>query len=243
MIMIPEAVEGHLSKIEQAAPEVVRAVHVVGSAALGDHNPASSDLDLVVELDRVPDTEDLLAIADAHGAGVDVDALYFLPGELAKPWREAATAWWAREGELRDSRPTYQPDAVTWLQLATTAVTVRGDRPASPADVPAAREACRHTLHSYWQPLLAQAASMAQTTPVLLWTGLGMPRVWHTARTGEIVSKTRGAELAGLVWPDLAAPLRELTAVRADRSIPVTEVHAAAVHEVGRRILGDMTDH
>lgn len=239
--MLPEAVAGHLAKIDADAPGLVLSAHVIGSASLGDYQPGTSDLDMVVELSRTPTADDLFTLANAHGAGIDIDALYLTEGELAKPWREAGMAWWAREGELRDVQPSFHPDAVTWLQLATNAVTVRGERPATPADVPAARESCRHTLDSYWRPLLRQAAELTQTTPVLLWTGLGMPRVWHTARTGEIVSKTRGAELAGQNWPDLAESLHELAVIRSDRSLPVTAAHASAVQELGDRILAEVS--
>lgn len=69
------------------------------------------------------------------------------------------------------------------------------------------------------------------------WMALGPPRLWHTVRTGEIVSKTRAGELAAEHWPDLAAPLADVLAARRGEPAEFTTRHAVAAVTLGRRVV------
>ncbi|MCP2262397.1 Nucleotidyltransferase domain-containing protein [Streptoalloteichus tenebrarius] len=244
-----EAAAEHLARLDAAAPGLVVGLHVIGSAALGDHHPAVSDLDVVAELSREPDADDLAALAAAHtGAGVHVEALYLRAGELAGPPESASTGPWANDGSLNVTDRAFLLNPVTWLQLDRHRVTVRGDEPHPPVDLAAVRAFCQENLASYWAPLLQQVAVMmglrGDDTPVLaegvMWIAFGPARLWHTLRTDEIVSKTRAAELASAAWPDLAGPLRELAAARAGEPVSLTREHGRAALDLGRRILAEV---
>jgi hypothetical protein len=131
--------------------------------------------------------------------------------------------------------------AVTRLQLAGYSFTLRGDRPRLAIDVPAAQEYCRDNLISYWLPVLDGSdeviAVRAPSPDGVIWVGLGPARLWHTIRTGEIVSKSRAGELAAAAWPDLADPLHDIIAARAGHDVELTARHGHAAVELGRRIL------
>lgn len=226
----------HLAELD-AAPGLAVGAHVVGSSALGDH-VFDSDLDLVVELSRV----DVEVLAAAQR--VDLDVIYVLAGELAKPVSLARTVAWGRDGKLNTSE---QGDLtpVLWEQLGRYSQTVRGARPSPPVTAAEVVDYCRENLRSYWEPLLDQAATVLENRdevhPVfrepLLWVTFGPARLWHTIRTGEIVSKTRAVELAALEWPDLAPRLLELAAARRDASVELTVEHGFAALELGHRVL------
>jgi len=69
--------------------------------------------------------------------------------------------------------------------------------------------------------------------------GLGPARLWHTIRTGEIVSKSRAGELAAARWPDL--PILDLVASRRGADVPLKVAHALASLELFDRIMADVT--
>ena len=103
----------------------------------------------------------------------------------------------------------------------------------------------------FWEPLLEQSAVLLSGrqpgSPVLpdpvLWIALGPVRLWHTIRTGEVVSKGRGGELAAQHWPDLAEPLATMVEARAGKPVRLTVEHGEAALELGRRILADVAAH
>ncbi|GLZ31131.1 hypothetical protein Lesp02_33190 [Lentzea sp. NBRC 105346] len=221
----------HLAQL----PFVVGA-HVVGSRVLGDA-VEDSDLDLVVELSDVPD---LGALAAAQA--VDLDVIYVLAGQLALPVSSASSIAWGRDGKLHTDRADLTP--VLWEQLARYADTVVGESPTPPVTRDEVVAYCRANLVSYWEPLLDRASEVfASRTPgpvfrdPLLWIAFGPARLWHTIRTGGIVSKTQAAELAAVEWPDLSDLLLDLASARRDPSVMLTIEHAVAALELGRRVL------
>lgn len=200
---------------------------------------ADSDLDVVIELAHVP--ADLSVLM----APVDVDVIYVLAGELVKPVSSASTVAWGRDGKV-DASSQGDLTPVLWEQLRTLSSTVRGTRPACPVTREDVVAHCRENLRSYWEPLLQQAdrvlTNREEHRPVfrepLLWIAFGPARLWHTIRTGEIVSKSRAAELAAARWPDLAPLLLDLVAARRDpSSVELTVDHGAAALELGKRVL------
>lgn len=213
----------------------VAGAHIVGSRVLGDA-VADSDLDLVVELSEVPDLG-VLAAAQA----VDLDVIYVLAGELAKPVSSASSVAWGRDGKLHTDRADLTP--VLWEQLARYAETVAGVSPTPPVTRAEVVEYCRDNLVSYWEPLLDRASEVfASRTPgpvfrdPLLWIAFGPARLWHTIRTGGIVSKTQAVELAAAEWPDLAPLLLDLARARRDPSVELTVEHGVAALDLGRRV-------
>lgn len=232
--------EAHLARLDDAVPGLVTAVHVTGSAVLDDYRPGISDLDLVAETSHAVGPAELAALAEAH-AGVAVETV-FVSGGLGS----GGPAPWVRDG-VAHPEDSDQLHAITWLQLARYAATLRGPRPTVPADIPAAQAFCRANLRSYWAPVLADTGAALRGRGAddpcraegAMWIALGPARLWHTIRTGEVISKTRAGEVAVERWPDLAGPIGEIRAVRAGARITLTTRHALAAVDLGNRIVSD----
>jgi streptomycin 3"-adenylyltransferase len=235
--------EAHLARLDDAVPGLVVSLHVIGSAMLDDYHPGRSDLDLVAEVAHPPSDAEFAAIAGAHqGDGLRVETVYVTVGGLAGVG-EIQPSPWVRDGEAhRDG--SHDLHAVARLQLASYSATLRGDRPALPKDVEAAKDYCRGNLISYWLPEVDRGESVLATRApdapcAAEWLGLGPARLWHTIRSSEIVSKRRAGELAIEHWPDLAEPLNDILAARAGRPAALTTPHGYAAVELGRRILAE----
>ncbi|WP_306748875.1 nucleotidyltransferase domain-containing protein [Saccharothrix yanglingensis] len=220
--------DAHLRALDESAPGLVAAAHVVGSAALDDHQPGS-DLDLVVELSRPPTPADLAALAAAQT--LDLDVVYLVDGEPGP---------WARDGEFRVSGGEVTP--VVLLQLNEHSTTLRGARPSFEVTRAEVEDYCRRNLVEYWRPLveLAAAATGPGFPQGVLWIAFGPARQWHTIRTGGIVSKSRAGELAAAHWPDLAGELLDLVAARRGADVELTAAHREAAVELGRRVLAEV---
>lgn len=212
-----ELLDGHL-------PELVVGAHVYGSHVLGDV-VADSDLDIVIELSAPA------SLPEVDGADVAV----VLAGSLDKPVFEVTPL----AGEITP---------VLWQQLRTVGQTVRGARPTCPGAAAEVEAYCRENLISYWKPNIEQGRAAMTTWPPgkpvpregLLWAGLGPARLWHTIRTGEIVSKSRAGELASARWPDLAPLITDLVANRRGDDVPLTVGHLRASIDLLDRILADL---
>jgi streptomycin 3"-adenylyltransferase len=206
----------YLALLDDHAPGSVVGAHVYGSRVLDDV-VAGSDLDIVVELS----SEAALPLVD----GADVTVV--LAGSLEKPVSDVTPL----AGEITP---------VLWQQLRTVGQTVRGTRPTCPGTAAEVESYCRTNLTSYWKPLLDQVRpAPALPRGDILWVGLGPARLWHTIRTGEIVSKSRAGALAAQRWPDL--PIADLVAARRGRAGPLTADHVRATVELFDRIVADVT--
>lgn len=239
--MITELAQAHAARVDARAPGLLTGLHVTGSATLDDFVPGVSDLDLVGVLSRPPDEADLAALAEAHAAAPDVDAVYVRPDDLTRPAAELVRPW-GRDGELRTTEPA-NITPVLWDQLNRYSTTVRGERPAARVTADEVAGYCRGNLVAYWRPLVeqlgaAQDAGVTAPADTVLWIALGPARLWHTLRTGEIVGKSQATSAAAAHWPDLAAPLAALVEARHGRAA-VEPDHGLAAVELGRRILAD----
>ncbi|HEX3783998.1 MAG TPA: aminoglycoside adenylyltransferase domain-containing protein [Pseudonocardiaceae bacterium] len=235
----------HLARLDSIVPGQVNAAHVVGSAVLDDYHPGTSDLDLVIELTHEPTEADLAVLLDAHlGAGAKVECQYLRSGALGTPNPVGSMI---NEGVVHFA--CKELHAVTRLQLASYATTLRGPAPAIEPDVPAAQEFCRGNLVDYWTRWLTGGMRiMLRYAPepvteqwrwAVVWVGLGPARLWHTINTGEIVSKCQAGELAAERWPDLAEPLLDIVAARTGETVVLGNAHGRAAVEVGRRIMAE----
>ena len=213
----------YLSFLDARLPGLVAGAHVYGSRVLDDVVP-DSDLDIVIELSSPAE------VPAFEGADVAVVPA----GSLEKPVFDVTPL----AGEITP---------VLWQQLRTVGQTVRGARPTCPGTAAEVEAYCRANLVSYWKvdfdrfrevlPSLDLAAAVPRES--VLWVGLGPARLWHTIRTGEIVSKSRAGELAAARWPDL--PILDLVASRRGADVPLTVAHARASLELFDRIMADVT--
>jgi hypothetical protein len=245
-----EAVERaarYLALVDDAARGLVVGLHVVGSAVLDDYR-TGSDLDVVGELAGRPSTAELDALAAAHRADPGVEAVYVVAGELAGEVDAVADGPWGIDGVLHTDGRCFQLNPVTWLQLGRHAVTVRGPRPEPTVDDAAVRLFCVRNLGEYWRPTLDTTDAVLAGRPPdvapdptgVEWLMLGPSRLWHTIRTGEVVSKTRAGELAARRWPDLAGAVADVLAHRRGEPAGLTAAHGHAAVALGRRVLDDI---
>ena len=234
---------GHAGRLAAAAPGLLVALHVVGSAVLDDYLPGRSDLDVVGELGREPTGADLAALAAVHREWPMVEAVYVTSVDLDGPVSAAATGPWALEGRLDTTERAFGLNPVTWQQLRDHAETVFGRPPHPVVDAGEVAAFCRANLGEYWLPLLDRAAAKIEPkaddepipADIVVWMALGPPRLWHTVTTGEIVSKSRAGRLAAASWPDLAAPLAEIVEAHRRPDTTLSARHARAAVTLGRR--------
>ncbi|WP_285638083.1 nucleotidyltransferase domain-containing protein [Lentzea sp. NBRC 102530] len=213
----------YLSFLDARLPGLVAGAHLYGSRVLDDVVP-DSDLDIVIELSSPAE------VPAVEGADVAVVPA----GSLEKPVFDVTPL----SGEITP---------VLWQQLRTVGQTVRGTRPSCPGTAADVEAYCRDNLATYWKtefdhfrgiaPSLDPEASIGRAN--LLWVGLGPARLWHTIRTGEIVSKSRAGVLAAARWPDL--PILELVASRRGEDVPLKVSHALASLDLYDRIVADVT--
>lgn len=213
----------YLSFLDARLPDLVVGAHLHGSHVLDDVVPGS-DLDIVIEVSSA------VEVPPVDGADVAV----VLAGSLEKPVFDVTPL----VGEITP---------VLWQQLRTVGHTVRGTRPTCPGTAADVEACCRDNLISYWKLDFDRFREVAPTldpeAPAprdsLLWVGLGPARLWHTIRTGEIISKSRAGELAAARWPDL--PILDLVASRQGADVPLKVAHAQASVDLFDRILADVT--
>lgn len=214
----------YLEFLDARLPGLVVGAHVYGSRVLDDV-VADSDLDIVIELSSASD------LPSVEGADVAV----VLAGSLEKPVSEVTPL----AGAITP---------VLWQQLRTVGLTVRGARPTCPVTAAEVEAYCRENLVSYWQSQIEHGRflmkNLDQRKPVLrealLWIGLGPARLWHTIKTGEIVSKSRAGELAAARWPDLAPLVLDMVRNRRGEDVLLTPDHITASIELFDRVVADI---
>jgi hypothetical protein len=222
-VSLPHEVEEITTRYRAEGGDEVRAVFVIGSAALGDWWPGESDVDLVAIVDSIRPARDgrlrdlhARVRADLGGAVPDLEVLYLTDGDLAQAPAQVGARPHHRSGLLRRDADMSTP--VVWHSLAQHAVPI-GD-PVELGELwlddSELREWCRSNLSSYWarwatrggQP--ATRGGMALLTDwAVAWCVLGVLRLRHTIETGAITSKS-GAGRWALEAVELDAAERDL---------------------------------
>jgi len=204
--------------LEQDRPRVI-GLYLVGSLALGDFVPGSSDIDFVAilasgeDLDRLPHLHRHLAdtIPRTH-----IDGIYLRREDLSRPPGGAGPV--AHEGVLRLASTAERPP-VTWLTLRRHGVVVYGESPSALGiwgDVAAASAYSRQNLTDYWLPWLSRRrlGGVDLDGAAVSWACLGLSRLHAMISTGAIVSKTGGGLHALRSFPEQRAILLEALQLR-----------------------------
>lgn len=220
-------IDGYLGAVDEAVPGLIRGFYVTGSVALGDYQPAISDIDAVALCRDRPDARQCEALAEIHAAGHEIDVLYATAGDLATDPRTLSLPCW--RGEFHPAS-AFAANPVEWRSLATKAVAVRGGPP-DPAAIWFDAEALRHwnraNLDDYWVAKTAEAERVppqfwARWEYGLQWVVLGIPRLQHTIATLDVISKSAaGAYALSFVderWHDV---IRAAIDLRADRQADI----------------------
>lgn len=222
-------IESYLSAADGALPGFVEGLHVTGSIPLGDYRSAISDVDLVAVCAEPPAAQ-LDALSDLHRrSDPSLDVLYVTDDDLASDPR-GLSAPHSREGVF-ESSGGFSANPVTWRQLATATLTVRGRR-RTDADVWFDADALRRwnlaNLDDYWGGWLERWRGLQPAEPRirhkdgLQWLVLGVPRLHHTVATLGVTSKTGAGRYAlGVVAGRWHAVINAAIALRANQSAPL----------------------
>lgn len=213
-----QAADRYLKALEATlAPDMVRGVYVVGSAALGSWRPGRSDLDVLVVLDRQMSAIDLAMLGEMHAElettradGPHCDGHYITPDLLGA--RSDAKVPVSVDGVFKPEG--HATDPVLWAVLDRHGVTLRGPK-ASELKVgpdPAwLREWNHGNLESYWRSHLGYRPQLMKQDPeslvdpyLLAWEVTGPGRLHATIATGEIISKEASADYTAKLFPKYA---------------------------------------
>jgi predicted nucleotidyltransferase len=202
-----EIARAYLRIVDEEAPGLVEGLYLVGSVALGEFRPHTSDVDFVAVTAAPPDDPALAALSRAHHRlrrhrrRPTFDGVYVTWHDLRRDPVSAPPGPSAHEGRFRADPGARDP--VTWHTLARCGVHVRGPAVADLhvwADERVLRRWVLRNLDDYWGRLraagdrLASPTGVASLTPyAVVWCVPGLARIHYTLVTGAITSKEGGA--------------------------------------------------
>jgi hypothetical protein len=211
---VDRVVTRYLALVDAVAPGVVEGLYLVGSVALDDFHPRSSDVDFIAVSSAPVNEGSRPALASVHAdlaaqaSWPAFDGIYATFDELARS--PANTA-----GPVHhDGRLTVGPGGrspVEWATLAWHGIAVRGPDPAELAVHADAAELTAWTLDNldrYWKRWITQSRSPATRAAKAMltdwgvaWGVLGVSRQHYTVATGQITSKTGAGRYALGTFP------------------------------------------
>jgi len=211
--IVDHVTTAYLALVDEALPERIEGLYLVGSVALADFHPDRSDIGFVaVTADRLGD-DDLDALEDGHDRLAD---------QVRRPWFSGVYVTWdglASDPRALDDVPAhhegrfrrtggFDANPVQWLTLRTHPMAVRGtDEPEVWTEPDAVRDWTLANLDTYWEPWVARQRKLVRGTMMLSdwavgWGVLGVPRLHYTLATGKVASKTEAGEYALSTFED-----------------------------------------
>jgi hypothetical protein len=234
--VVRAAIGGYLESIDGVAPGLVETLLVTGSAALGDYQPAISDVDLVALCAHPPTADERVALTALHRPShPSVDVLYATRDDLK---RDPSTLSLPGSvgGSFRDEG-AFEANPVVWRTLSTRAIAVRGVAPL-PEDVWFDAHSLRRwnlaNLSGYWADWVEWARARDGTEERVRsehgfqWLVLGVPRLHYTIAGLDVTSKSGAGRYALEVAPaGWRRAIETALALRADRSAVLPAAAAA----------------
>jgi hypothetical protein len=251
-----EIAGAHWTGLQLLLPDRGVSLYLIGSAALGDFEPASSDIDTITVVDRELDRADQQVLRGVHAdinreyPAVRYDTTYVPRAWLGKSM-DPATAPptpFSQDGVLVLGERSEEVHPITWLAL-TRGIRVAGE-PIEDlevhVDLDAARAYALSSLHGYWAALGAELALatrgrsprlVLQEPVAVVWAVLGVPRPAAFLETGELVSKTKAAEYLAAVFPQFASLARRCVEFRRGEQEVFTVADARTAAEIVREVI------
>ncbi|GHJ50943.1 hypothetical protein Nm8I071_02500 [Nonomuraea sp. TT08I-71] len=230
--MIEALTRRYLHAVDGALPGYVRALYLVGSAALGAWQPGASDVDTVILTSRTPTRDDLAQLARIHTGmprSPHFDGVYLEPA-LSRSWpADGRAVPFVVDGEFRTGTPCGELTPVLWLTLQRHGILMRGPAVAElgvRVDPDQLRRYNLDNLREYWQSgvatLPAELAGVAPDTPmdggVVSWFVLGPARLHYTLGHGDVIAKAAAGEYLAGLFPEYADLARRAVGWRAGGS-------------------------
>ncbi len=227
------AIEVWLGHHDRLAAGVVEGLYVVGSVALDDWTPRS-DVDVIAFVADPSDAEVVARLEAAHHAfrsetrHPTVDGPFLSWSDVTSP-PLASQRPWALDGEFRFDGDCFEINPVTWFTLAEHGVAIRGPEPDSLdvyLDDADRRSWVRENVDTYWRSVRDEIAEILAADPgrsqfgggTFEWCALGLARMWFTAETGGVASKSAAGAWAALRRPDDADQFTAASSVRSGAS-------------------------
>lgn len=220
----------YLSAVDAEAPGLVDGLYLLGSVALGEFRPGTSDIDYLAITAAPLDRAALAALARAHRRArlrhprPHFDGRYVRWRDLASDPRRLAPGPSTAMGTFRASGGG-ECDPVAWHTLAAHGVACRGPAPQALTiwtDPGALRSWTLDNFAHYWRPLIAQSRGVGSwrltsfSTYGAVWIVLGVCRLHYTLASGSIASKAQAGEYGLRTFPDRwHRVLREALRIRA----------------------------
>ncbi|MET8835723.1 nucleotidyltransferase domain-containing protein [Micromonospora sp. NPDC004540] len=240
--MLEELIRRYLHAVDEALPGYVRALYLVGSAALGAWQPGASDIDTVILTSRAATGDDLAQLARIH-AGMPrpphFDGVYLEPA-LARSWpADRRAVPFVVNGELRTDEPCGELTPVLWLTLRRHGIPVRGPAVAElgvRVDPEQLRRYNLDNLRDYWQSTVATVpAELAGVDPatvmdggIVSWFVLGPARLHYTLAHGDVISKAAAGDHLAALFPEYARLARRAVGWRAGEAEQFTAADLVA---------------
>ncbi len=223
---------------DEVAPGAIEGIYLVGSAALDDWHPHSSDIDIVAITAEPADEEMAGALLTAHAVftercagGPSVDGPFVAWGDLVVSPQASARPW-TLDGRFYHDAECFELNPVTWYTLAHHGVRLRGPEPAELGipvdDADRVRFVIDNSI-SYWDEVhkdfvgalgeLGPDGTLPSSVPI--WCLLGACRMLYTATTGGVTSKSQAGLWAAEEIGDDSGVLKEVVRLRAEPDQPV----------------------
>ena len=253
-----ETVRLWVDTFDEVAPRTLEGLYVIGSIALNDWQPSSSDIDIVAITAEPADDFAADALREAHLTfgqrcpGAVVDGPFLAWGDLTLS-PQGVSRPWTLAGAFHHDAECFELNPVTWYTLTNYGVRVRGPQTAD-LEIPRDTEALvRFTLDNardYWCTVYQEFSAAigelgaADTLPssVPVWCLLGVCRMLYTVSTGDVTSKSVAggwaAERLGENYR-AACELAVLLRAQPDQAVGIDELRdscnamAAALRDLG----------
>ncbi|HLI01014.1 MAG TPA: aminoglycoside adenylyltransferase domain-containing protein [Acidimicrobiales bacterium] len=200
---VQQVVTRYLDAIDAARSGLIEGLYLIGSVALDDYRPRTSDVDFIAVAARPADDE-AAALRAARARVADeaglppFEGIYVTYDQLRASPSASSPGLFHHDGKLQSGPNMRGP--VEWATLARHGLVLRGRAPADIGvhDDPDQLVAWTlGNLESYWTPWVERARDHSTQTAMALltdwgvaWGVLGVSRLHYTLATGQITSKT-----------------------------------------------------
>ncbi len=202
-----------LSTIDTLAPGLVTGLWLRGGLGFGEWVPGQSDVDFVAALARRPRASDLAALRSSHERigrahpSIPFDGMHLLVEDLTRDPELCPDVPCVIHGLFEDeAREDLNP--VAWQELAQGRGSVRGPG-AETLGVWTEPERLlaftRENLSTYWGDTADALRAMpreAQDPATCSWCVLGVARLHHLIRTGDLTTKSGAGQWALSHYPE-----------------------------------------
>lgn len=227
---LPATVEHCLNRyrglLDQYVPQLLAALYVHGSIALGAYDEGKSDIDFIAVLSKAANDGEISALKQIHRTLTvefphsALEGSYLQMHDLGRSVREIAPSPCIYDGQFHPvARHDINP--VTWWMLKHRAIIIFGPNPVAlpfEAEWDAVHAYMRHNLNTYWAAYTTSLRRMAflLSDAGVEWAVLGVSRLYYGLREGTMISKRQAGEYAMQHMPvQWHALLQETLALRA----------------------------